>query len=93
LILIFDSLTLNKNFLDMDSLMIDLILCGLVYVILIYFIVTVSKNLRVGRNDQDDGGDGGLEIQRPPKIDLPPGVIWPTGELPKLKPSPKKIEF
>lgn len=77
----------------MDSLMIDLILWGLVYVILIYFIVIISKNLRVGRNDQDDEGDGGLEIHRPPKIDLPPGVIWPTGDLPKVKPSSEKIEF
>jgi hypothetical protein len=90
LFLILDFLNLNKIFLVMDSLMIDLILCGLVYVILIYFIVTISKNLRVGDKNQDEGG---LEIQTPPKIDLPPGVIWPAGELPKVKPSPEKIEF
>ena len=73
----------------MSSLVIDLILCGIAYVVLIYFVATLTK-VRVDDQDQkneDDDGDGGVEDLTPPKIDLPPGVIWPTGAPPRKTPS------
>ena len=40
----------------MSSLIIDLILCGVAYVILIYFVATLTKNsLRRGDSSGDDG--------------------------------------
>ena len=65
----------------MSSLVIDLILCGIAYVVLIYFVATLTKVRMDGqdrKNEEDDDGDGGVEDLTPPKIDLPPGVIWPT---------------
>lgn len=62
----------------MSSLVIDLILCGLAYVILIYFVATMTKNSIRRGSDRNDDGDGGVDNIVPPKIDLPPGVIWPS---------------
>lgn len=62
----------------MSSLVIDLILCGLAYIILIYFVATMSKNSFRKGNNRNDDGDGGVDNIIPPKIDLPPGVIWPS---------------
>jgi hypothetical protein len=71
----------------MNSLIIDLFLCGVAYVILIYFVATMTKNsLRKGNSSNDDG-DGGIENFTPPKIDLPPGVIWPNDVTKKTKSS------
>lgn len=71
----------------MSSLAVDLMLCGVAYVVLIYFVATMTKS-KLGRSqNNDDDGDGGIEDFTPPKIDLPPGVIWPT-DGPKKK-SPK----
>ena len=62
----------------MSSLMINLFLAGFAYVIVIYFVAMMTKNaLKKDRPDNDDG-DGGVENQKPPKIDLPPGVVWPS---------------
>lgn len=62
----------------MSSLIVDLVLCGMAYVVLIYFVATMTKaRIQRGRNRNDDG-DGGIEDFTPPKIDLPPGVIWPS---------------
>jgi hypothetical protein len=75
----------------MNSLVIDLFMCGVAYVILIYFVATMTKNsLRRGSNNDD--GDGGVENFTPPKIDLPPGVIWPS-DAPKKSKSPDPVEF
>jgi hypothetical protein len=72
----------------MSSLVVDLVLCGVAYVVLIYFVATMTKS-NLGRNtDSSDDGDGGIEDFTPPKIDLPPGVIWPT-DAPRKK-SPKE---
>ena len=73
----------------MSSLVIDMILCGIAYVLLIYFIATMNKPpFGNGKNNSKDDGDGGVEDTTPPKIDLPPGVIWPS-DGPKCKdPSP-----
>ena len=62
----------------MSSIVIDLVLCGLAYVVLIYFVATLTKTRISGKKDNNDDGDGGIEDMVPPKIDLPPGVIWPT---------------
>lgn len=71
----------------MSSLAVDLMLCGIAYVVLIYFVATMTKS-KLGRSqNNDDDGDGGIEDFTPPKIDLPPGVIWPS-DGPKTK-SPK----
>ncbi|HSJ68614.1 MAG TPA: hypothetical protein VK921_13100 [Anditalea sp.] len=69
----------------MSSLFIDLVLCGLAYVVLIYFVATMTK-ARINKRDNDtDDGDGGVEDMTPPKIDLPPGVIWPKDAPKKSK--------
>ncbi len=64
----------------MSSLVVDLVLLGLTYVVLIYFVATLTKaRLNGGRNNSGgDDGDGGIEDYTPPKIDLPPGVVWPS---------------
>ena len=68
----------------MSSLIVDLVLCGMAYVVLIYFVATMTKaRIQRGRNRNDDG-DGGIEDFTPPKIDLPPGVIWPS-DIPKSR--------
>lgn len=60
----------------MDSLLIDLILSGLAYVILIYMVITFCKNkFGKGKGSEDDE-DGGIKAETPPIIDLPPGVLW-----------------
>lgn len=76
----------------MSSLVIDLFLCGIAYVVLIYFVATLTK-VRVdkGKKNEDDDGDGGVEDLTPPKIDLPPGVIWPT-DGPNKRKSSEPIE-
>lgn len=68
----------------MSSLMINLFLAGFAYVIVIYFVAMMTKNRMKKRDKGDD--DGGIELSEPPKIDLPPGVVWPSDE-PK---TPKK---
>ncbi|HLW18736.1 MAG TPA: hypothetical protein VKX33_00350 [Cyclobacteriaceae bacterium] len=71
----------------MSSLVIDLILCGIAYVILIYFVAKMTKSpLPSKKKNEDEDGDGGVEDLTPPKIDLPPGVIWPS-DVPKRKTS------
>lgn len=71
----------------MSSLIVDLVLCGMAYVVLIYFVATMTKaRIQRGRNRNDDG-DGGIEDFTPPKIDLPPGVIWPSDIPERRKPT------
>lgn len=76
----------------MSSLAIDLILCGIAYVVLIYFVAKMTKaRLSDGKKNEDDDGDGGVEDLTPPKIDLPPGVIWPS-DLPTKRTPPSPVE-
>lgn len=64
----------------MSSFVVDLVLLGLTYVVLIYFVATMTKARHTRkRNGGDDDGDGGIENFTEPKIDLPPGVVWPSG--------------
>ncbi|EON79147.1 hypothetical protein ADIS_0376 [Lunatimonas lonarensis] len=76
----------------MSSLVIDLFLCGVAYVVLIYFVATMTKT-RINKNrNNDDDGDGGVEDLTPPKIDLPPGIVWPTDDAPKPT-KPQVVEY
>jgi hypothetical protein len=75
----------------MSSLVIDLIVCGLAYVIMVYFITIMTKNTLKNRKDGDDE-DGGIKKTTPPKIDLPPGVIWHS-DAPKKFMRPKPVKF
>jgi hypothetical protein len=59
--------------------MLDLILCGVIYVILVYFMFEMMRK-RYNPLKKDDDDDGGvLNISKPPFIDLPPGVSLPDG--------------
>ena len=60
----------------MSSLLVDLILFGMAYVVLVYFVATMTKSGMSKNSDSNDDGDGGVDSFNPPKIDLPPGVIW-----------------
>ena len=65
--------------------MIDLILCGIAYVIMIYFMVILMKQKA---SPQKDGGDddGGISINNLPDLDdLPPGISLPDGSRPRRK--------
>ena len=68
----------------MISILPDLILCGILYVILIAFIF--MKNKKRNNNDEDNDEDGGLPVYSPPEIDLPPGVTLPDGDPVKKVP-------
>lgn len=74
----------------MNSLLIDLIVCGVAYVIVVYFLAIMTKN-SLNKGKGSDDGDGGIENVTPPKIDLPPGVIWPS-DVPKKSNRPKPVE-
>ncbi len=76
----------------MSSLVIDMVLCGIAYLVLIYFVATMTKvRMDKGKKNEDDDGDGGVEDLTPPKIDLPPGVIWPS-DIPKNKKPSEPLE-
>jgi hypothetical protein len=83
-----------KTFGKMNSLVIDLILCGVAYVVLIYFVATMTKaRINRRRNNNDDDGDGGVEDLTPPKIDLPPGIIWPGDDVKDRNKKPAPLDF
>lgn len=58
----------------MKSFYYDIFLSGLAYVLLVYLIFRLMKKRR--SKGADDDGD--ITIYDPPKIDLPPGVVWPN---------------
>ncbi|MEQ8239071.1 MAG: hypothetical protein RIA69_07645 [Cyclobacteriaceae bacterium] len=60
----------------MSYLLIDILLCILLYGIL-FAIILKNKWSSKPRDDQDDNDDGGIIDWTPPKIDLPPGVSLP----------------
>ncbi len=64
--------------------MIDMLLCGAAYVIMVYFMVVLMKrrNFRF-RDDDDDDDDGGISITPTPDLDLPPGVTLPDDRGPR----------
>lgn len=59
----------------MGAIIIDVVLCILIYSILMLFII-ISNGKSDGSTDAD-GDDGGLPVSLPPDIDLPPGVCLP----------------
>lgn len=59
----------------MNSIYLDLILSGLTYVILTYLSFMLMKKRKSRIDNDDDDGNGLISDQ--PKIDLPPGVVWP----------------
>jgi hypothetical protein len=76
----------------MHSYMIDLILVGIAYIIMVYFMVVMLKKRRNDFGKGNDDDDGGITASRPPKIDLPPGVTWPDGSRPKKVKKEEKEE-
>lgn len=62
----------------------DLLLCGLAYLILVYLMVALMKKRKRDIGGSDDDDEGGIAVKGPPEIDLPPGVCMPDGS-PKLK--------
>ena len=64
----------------MKPFFIDLLLCILTYVILLWIICRGSVRSRsVNQNNQDDEGGLLFDYEKGPKLDLPPGVDWPSG--------------
>ena len=59
--------------------MVDIILCGVAYVVMVYFMVLLMKK----KNEPikgDDDDDGGINISALPDLDdLPPGITLPGG--------------
>ena len=64
----------------MSPTLIDLLLCGLAYLVISYFLGVWTKPRR-GQSWNSDDSDGGKFEQQPPVLDLPPGVSWPQEEL------------
>ena len=60
----------------MSSFYYDLILSGLTYVMLTYLTFTLMKRRKKASEDE---GEGGVELEIGPKLDLPPGITWPDG--------------
>lgn len=68
----------------MSPSLLQLLLCGLAYVLLSYLIGRWCKPVSSG---PQGGKDGGKEEDTPPLLDLPPGVSWPTESNPRLQPA------
>jgi len=66
----------------MPSYIIELIICGVAYIGIVYLLVRLFKfNQWQGSTPpKKDGDDGGLFVELPPiDLDLPPGVSLPGG--------------
>lgn len=65
--------------------MVDIILCGVAYVVMVYFmVVLMKKKSNSVRGDDDD--DGGINVSALPDLDdLPPGISLPGGGPTKKK--------
>ncbi|MFC2187284.1 hypothetical protein ACFCT7_08185 [Fulvivirgaceae bacterium LMO-SS25] len=71
---------------------VDMVLCGVVYLILVYFMFLLMRKRGSNGNGRSDDGDGGIKLPNRPKIDLPPGVVWPGSPVTKLE-EPEEILF
>ena len=66
----------------MKPFFIDLFLCILTYVILLWIICRGSKRFSsLNQNNQDDEGGLLFDYGKGPNLDLPPGVDWPSGTI------------
>ena len=74
----------------MNSVTIDLVLSGLVYLVLVYFMITLLKK-RKKNSDNDDDNDGGIAVSGPPEIDLPPGVCLPDDPIRKIRKETEEV--
>jgi hypothetical protein len=63
----------------MSPTLIDLLLCGLAYVVISYFLGIWTK-YRPKRTSNSDDSEGGKFDARSPVLDLPPGITWPEEE-------------
>lgn len=58
--------------------MIDVILVGLAYIVMVYFMVLLMKRKSYRfRDNNDDDDDGGIAVSPSPDLDLPPGITLP----------------
>ncbi|MGK7393064.1 MAG: hypothetical protein ACNS62_00780 [Candidatus Cyclobacteriaceae bacterium M3_2C_046] len=67
----------NYNRSNMANYIIDMLICGAIYVGMVYFIVRLIKNHKFKRRGRSDDDDGGIEFFNEPDLDLPPGVTLP----------------
>ena len=63
----------------MSPTLMDLLLCGLAYIVISYFLGVWTKT-RPGQSWNSDDSAGGKFEQQPPVLDLPPGISWPEEE-------------
>jgi len=76
----------------MNAVTFDLVLSGLVYLVLVYFMITLLKK-RKKSSDSDDDNDGGISVSGPPQIDLPPGICLPDEPRRRMKEEPEEVYF
>jgi hypothetical protein len=71
----------------MATYLIDMVLCGIAYLIIVYFMFMLMKKRQINKRKDDDDQDGGIRLPTRPKIDLPPGIVWPsdTGQHKRTK--------
>lgn len=64
-----------------ESYIIDLVLTGLVYLVIVWFMTKWMNGSPYKRPPGTGGDDGGLGVETSgPVLDLPPGVTSPGGE-------------
>lgn len=64
----------------MANYIIDMVLCGIIYVGMVFFIIRLIKQrTKKNRRNNNDDDDGGIEFYTEPDLDLPPGVTLPDG--------------
>ena len=62
----------------MNGYLLDMVLCGIAYVVIVYFMMKLVRP-RSGNSPKDDNEDGGIYWDTLPDLDLPPGVSLPDG--------------
>ena len=73
--------------------MIDIILFGAAYVVMVYFMVVLMKNKNQAIKGDDDD-DGGINIAALPDLDdLPPGITLPGGGPSRKKETEEREEM
>ena len=65
----------------MTGYVLDMVLCGFAYVIVVYLMMKLVK--RKEKPSDDDNDDGGINLARYPELDLPPGITLPDSPLNK----------
>ena len=93
---VFQKLLHGRNLLNftlklfaMSFHLIDMVLSGLAYVIMTYFIMKMIKH-RTGKSGGNDEDDGGKPVQLLPDLDLPPGISLPIDKPPVKSKEPEE---